>query len=355
MLVLNVMVLVTVIPLSQGGGRDYDEVLDYFYGKFESMVFLEEAVFRTGVNDPTSRTGEYPVHNVQVRAFYIDRYPITNAQFRKFRQSKPQYETEAEEVNHSQVFGPHLSERQRNISTPDLKQPEWYQVTGAQWNKPEGPFSTMGERMAHPAVHLSHNDAAVYCMWAGKRLPTEHEWEYAARGGLDGLLYPWGERYLKKRMNIWQGIYPEEDKKYDGWNGTSPVDAFPPQNDYGMYDMLGNVWEWTSTLYFDRVIDRSIQPRRFVLKGGSFIDTRDGDYNFVVRTANRKGKDPKYSSSNIGFRCAMDLSEEEILARLHASTPPPRPVRVHRRSEMYYDEHGNVRKKKEEDSEHSEL
>ncbi|CAI9741440.1 Hypothetical predicted protein [Octopus vulgaris] len=332
--------------------RNYDDVLNYFHSKYESMVLLENAVFQTGVNDPTSRNGEYPVHKVQVKAFYIDRYPITNIQFRKFHQAKPHYETEAEEVNFSYVFGQHMTPHQLSRSKPEEKQPGWYEVAGAQWNKPAGPFSTVRELLSHPAVHVSYNDAFAYCSWAGKRLPTEHEWEFAARGGLDGLLYPWGDRYLKMRMNLWQGKYPEEDKKYDDWAGTSPVDAFPAQNNYGMYDMLGNVWEWTSSLYFDRVIDRDTQPLRYVLKGGSFIDTRDGAYNYVVRTANRKGKRPQYTSSNIGFRCAMDLSEEETLARLHASTKPPRPVRFHKKSDMYQHRKENEKK---EDMEHFEL
>lgn len=340
---------------ANGAFQDPDDVENYFFSKYESMVFLEGGSFRTGINDPSSRTGEYPVYNSHVRAYYIDRYPVTNAQFRKFKQTKTRFRTEAEEKDFSSVFGNHISDGQKDSFPKDPYQDGWYNVPGATWNKPEGFISSISERMSHPVVHVSHDDAYAYCFWVGKRLPTDMEWEYAARGGLDNQAYPWGDRYMKMRMNVWQGTYPSDDKKYDGFDGTSPVDAFPTQNDYGMYDMLGNVWEWTSTKYFERVVDRTKQPLRYTLKGGSFIDTRDGNYNYIVRTANKLGRKPDYTSGYIGFRCVMDMTKEELYARLHATTTTPKPIRIHRKEEMFYDEFGKPRKKKKKIDSHKEL
>nr|KAF6491162.1 sulfatase modifying factor 2 [Molossus molossus] len=166
---------------------------------------------------------------------------------------------------------------------------------------PAGPGSGIRERLELPVVHVSWNDARAYCAWQGKRLPTEEEWEFAARGGLKGQVYPWGNQFQPNRTNLWQGKFPKGDTAEDGFHGVSPVNAFPPQNNYGLYDLVGNVWEWTASPY--QGADQDMR----VLRGASWIDTSDGSANHRARVTTRMGNTPDSASDNLGFRCASSI------------------------------------------------
>ncbi|KAF6023550.1 SUMF2 [Bugula neritina] len=181
--------------------------------------------------------------------------------------------------------------------------------------------------MHYPVVHISHMDAETFCQWSGKRLPTEAEWEFAARGGLKGTPYPWGDDFSSKRTNLWQGLFPLENKMYDGYKHLSPVDAFEQQNTYGMYDVLGNTWEWTATPFQrGNIGNLSLElsasypgQKYYVLKGASFIDFREetAHINHAARLSNRLARPLGFTSQNIGFRCAQDYK------------PAPRPPTIH--------------------------
>ncbi|XP_068824262.1 inactive C-alpha-formylglycine-generating enzyme 2 isoform X5 [Capricornis sumatraensis] len=174
----------------------------------------------------------------------------------------------------------------------------WLPMERAFWRQPAGPGSGIREKLEFPVVHVSWNDARAYCAWRGKRLPTEEEWEFAARGSLKGQVYPWGNKFQPNRTNLWQGKFPKGDKAEDGFHGVSPVNAFPPQNDYGLYDLMGNVWEWTASQY--QAADQDMR----VLRGASWIDTADGSANHRARVTTRMGNTPDSASDNLGFRCA---------------------------------------------------
>ncbi|KAL5013769.1 hypothetical protein ScPMuIL_008039 [Solemya velum] len=283
--------------------EDVEKELMY-YGQYEMMRVLYGGKFKIGINDIQSKTGENPLRKAQVRPFYIDKYPVTNAQFWKFKKTKKRYQTQAELYGWSLVFKDFVPPALRNRSVPIEGEDWWLRVPGAKWSKPTGQYSSIREQLEYPLVHVSYKDAEAFCKWKKKRLPSEKEWEFAARGGKLGQTYPWSEHFERNRMNYWQGNFPDDNKKYDGFLGLSPVDAFPPQNAYSMYDMLGNVWEWTASRYFDRVVDRATQPDRMVLKGGSYIDTLHGHANEIMRTAMRIGRGPQYTAHNVGFRCA---------------------------------------------------
>ncbi|XP_029802278.1 inactive C-alpha-formylglycine-generating enzyme 2 [Suricata suricatta] len=267
-------------------------------GQAPSMVQLAGGRFQMGTNSPDGRDGEGPVREVTVKPFAIDIFPVTNKDFREFVREK-KYRTEAETFGWSFVFEDLVSDELRNKVTHQMESLLWWlPVERAFWRQPAGPGSGIRERLELPVVHVSWNDARAYCAWRGKRLPTEEEWEFAARGGLTGQVYPWGNQFQPNRTNLWQGKFPKGDKAEDGFHGVSPVNAFPPQNNYGLYDLLGNVWEWTASTY--PAPDQDMR----VLRGASWIDTADGSANHRARVTTRMGNTPDSASDNLGFRCA---------------------------------------------------
>lgn len=256
--------------------------------------------------------GEGPPRRVSVEPIRIDRYVVSNERFAVFIAATG-YETDAERLGWSFVFGGLLPDdfpETRGVAAA----PWWRQVEGATWDHPSGPQSSIDELLDHPVVHVSHSDALEYCVWAGTRLPTEAEWEYAARGGLEGEVYPWGSELEpggEHRMNVWQGEFPAHNTLADGHYGTCRVDTFEP-NDYGLHNATGNVWEWTAD-WFDtayRARDRAHDPQgpptgtHRVQKGGSYLC--HSSYCRRYRVAARQGNTPETSTGNLGFRCVAD-------------------------------------------------
>lgn len=257
--------------------------------------------------------GEGPIRRVHVAAFLIDRRAVTNAQFATFVQAT-QYRTDAQRFGWSFVFTQLLPTRRRpKIKGTIAEAPWWLAVEGASWMRPEGPGSSLQGRGQHPVVHVSWNDAQAYCRWAGARLPTEAEWEFAARGGLEQCRYPWGDDLTpnrEHRCNIWQGTFPDHNSAEDGYLGTAPAGAFPP-NGYGLYNMVGNVWEWCAD-WFSRTFhvrgprnDPAGPPtgQSRVLRGGSYLCHRS--YCNRYRVAARSANTPESSAGNMGFRCVV--------------------------------------------------
>ena len=255
--------------------------------------------------------GEGPVRRVSVGAFRVGACAVSNAQFAAFVDAT-RYTTEAERFGWSFVFHLLVPEdvRRRHPQRPDAT-PWWVPVTGAIWRYPEGPGSTLEGRGDHPVVHVSWSDAVAFAAWAGARLPTEAEWEYAARGGLVQRRYPWGDSLTprrKHRCNIWQGEFPERNTLDDGYLGTAPVDAYTP-NRYGLFNTAGNVWEWCSDWFHPtfHVQGPRVNPEgppdgtARVLRGGSYLCHRS--YCNRYRVAARSANTPDSSAGNVGFRC----------------------------------------------------
>ncbi|MDF2814091.1 MAG: serine/threonine protein phosphatase, partial [Paenibacillus sp.] len=283
----------------------------------EGMVLLDGGTFSMGNSGKAGfpADGEGPVHDVTLRPFYVDPTTVTNAQFDQFVRST-RYKTEAERFGWSYVFAPFLSAaNNRLIMGSPQGTPWWYAVKEAYWYQPEGPGTDLEGRMDHPVVHISYHDALAYCKWKGKRLLTEAEWEYAARGGLDQKVYPWGDEFTpdnEHMCNIWQGTFPEKNTARDGYIGTAPAQSFRP-NGFGLYNVSGNVWEWTSDWFSAATYtaDPRDNPRgpdqgdRRSMRGGSFLCHKS--YCNRYRVAARSSNTPDSSSSNIGFRCAADV------------------------------------------------
>ncbi len=311
------------------------------------MVWIQAGEFTMGTDDASAWSAEKPAHRVRISGFWMDATEVTNAQFKRFVQATG-YKTVAERT-------PDWEELKKQVPPgtpkpgPDVLQPgslvftppdhpvalndisQWWAWThGADWRHPEGPKSTIDGRENHPVVHVAWEDVEAYAKWAGKRLPTEAEWEYAARGGLEGKKFVWGDEEVtdeKPRCNIWQGQFPWKNTMNDKYPRTAPVKSFSP-NGYGLYDMDGNVWEWCSDFFradeYARVRTESkgktlIDPRgpgdswdpdeilantpKRVIRGGSFLCHKS--YCESYRPSARRGQTLDTSASHLGFRCAM--------------------------------------------------
>lgn len=287
------------------------------------MVRIAGGTFRMGGDDADAipQDGEGPVRSVRVSPFLIDATTVTNRRFATFVKQTG-YVTDAERFGWSFVF--HLfvesSLRAHVIDGAVSQAPWWLAVRGATWRSPEGPGSDVGTRPQHPVVHVSWRDATSYAMWAGKRLPTEAEWEMAARGGLEQTRFPWGDELLptsRWRCNIWQGRFPNSNTADDGYVGLAPVKSYPP-NGFGLFEAVGNVWEWcadywSATWHADELAATRFEPvgppsgDARVTRGGSYLchDSYCNRYRVAARTHNT----PDSSTGNTGFRCAADLPE----------------------------------------------
>jgi formylglycine-generating enzyme len=305
---------------------------------YADMVWMPGGTFRMGSDKHYAE--EAPVHSVTVDAFSIDRTPVTNRQFREFVRATG-HVTFAEIAPDPKDYPGALPEMLKAgslvFSPPkhpidDLRNwSQWWTFKfGANWRRPYGPRSSLAGLNDHPVVHVAYSDALAYANWAGKHFPTEAEWEFAARGGLDGAEFAWGDELTsggKQMANTWQGAFPNENLKLDGYERTSPVTAFPP-NGYGVFDMIGNVWEWTSDWYspeheadVHKACCIPINPRggredasydpcqpeikipRKVLKGGSHLCAPN--YCRRYRPAARHAEPVDTSTSHVGFRCVV--------------------------------------------------
>ena len=279
---------------------------------WDRMAKLPDGDFLMGSEDRLAypNDGESPVRRVRVSSFRIDAFAVTNAAFSRFVEDSG-YVTEAERLGWSLVFAglvPDSLQPGRGVG----RAPWWRQVVGADWRHPEGPGSHLETRDNHPVVHVTWNDAHAYATASGKRLPTEAEWEYAARGGLESEPFPWGSELEPggvHRMNVWQGRFPRVNTVEDGYYGTCPVDSFPP-NAYGLHNMTGNTWEWCAD-WFSRgyhMRDRHTNPRgphagtHKALRGGSYLS--HASYCRRYRVSARSGLTPDSASGDVGFRCA---------------------------------------------------
>ena len=259
--------------------------------------------------DRNAADGEVPLHEVTLDGFEIDATTVTNADFTRFV-ADTGYRTEAETFGFSAVFHLAVEADPADIMGQADGTPWWFGVHGADWTHPGGPRSSIEDRADHPATHVSWNDAVAYCAWAGRRLPTEAEWEYAARGGLDGAKYPWGDAEVDAggwRANIWQGTFPQANTLDDGWLTTAPVRTFEP-NGYGLCQPVGNVWEWCQD-WFDPNYYRNspaaspagpAQGSGRILRGGSYLCHIS--YCNRYRNSARSSNTPDSSMGNAGFR-----------------------------------------------------
>jgi len=267
------------------------------------MVHLPAGRFRMGTNHGEPYEG--PAHEIEVTGFWMDSHEVTNAEFAQFIEATG-YKTEAEQWRWAGVF--------------NQESGEWQRVDGADWRHPEGIASDSRDRPNHPVVQVSWNDAAAYAKWAGKRLPTEAEWEWATRGSLSSKTYAWGDELRpggKFMANYWQGDWPTGNSGADGFKGTAAVGSFPAIG-YGLFDMTGNVWEWTADWFApynpkevaassDGKAECHVSPvsgEERVMRGGSFLCNEH--FCSGYRVAARNKNTPESATNNLGFRCVRD-------------------------------------------------
>jgi sulfatase modifying factor 1 len=298
------------------GGTDVFERIAA--GALDGMRLIAGGEFRMGTDGAYgfAADGEGPAHAVVLEPFHIDATCVTNEQFNAFVNATG-HKTESERFGWSFVFFGHvgLSQREKSARASVLGSEWWCRVEGASWRHPEGPGSNIKQRWEHPVVHVSWNDARTYAAWAGKRLPTEAEWEFAARGGLVQKRFPWGDELEpggRHAMNVWQGVFPTQNTAADGHRGTAPAKSYRA-NGYGLYQTTGNVWEWCWD-WFDPGY-YAVSPRenpsgpargeRRVMRGGSYLC--HASYCNRYRTDSRSGNTPDSATANLGFRCVRDV------------------------------------------------
>jgi formylglycine-generating enzyme required for sulfatase activity len=263
-----------------------------------AMARIPAGPFRMGCDrrEGHADDGEGPSRLVEVGEFLLDTCVVSNARFARFVRAT-NYVTVAEQSGWSFVFAGLLPD-DFPTTRGAAAAPWWREVVGADWRHPEGPQSDLAGRDDLPVVHVAYADALAFCQWAGKRLPTDAEWEKAARGGLEGRRFPWGDEELpngEHRCNVWQGVFPSDNSRDDGFYGLAPVDAFPP-NGFGLYNMVGNTWEWCAEWFADRT--------HRVIRGGSYLC--HPSYCWRYRNAARSASTPDSSTGHMGFRCASD-------------------------------------------------
>jgi formylglycine-generating enzyme required for sulfatase activity len=311
---------------------------------YPNMVWIPGGTFTMGSNEFYPEEG--PPHRVTVNGFWMDRYTVTNREFRRFVEETGYVTVAEQQPNPADYPGadpsllvPGSAVFEKPKHRVDLRdwQQWWRYVPGANWRQPEGPRSNLKGRWEHPVVHVAYEDAETYARWAGKELPTEAQWEFAARGGLEGMIYAWGNEAAPKgkmMANTWQGQFPWQNLKQDGYDRTAPVGVFPA-NGYGLYDMAGNVWEWTCDWYrahhpadpqkpcctplnprgakpeqsYDPALPHIRIPRK-VLKGGSFLCAPN--YCLRYRPAARHPETIDTSTCHIGFRCVVNEEAEAV-------------------------------------------
>jgi len=320
-----------VVPLAQAG----ENIAYADSGSSDGMAKLAGGTFLMGNDDPDAypMDGEGPVREVTLDPFYIDTCCVTNAQFTAFVDATG-YETLAERFGWSFVFQGHLpSKYLQRLRTgkiagggPVPGVDWWLAVPGAMWRRPLGERSSIKDKQDHPVVQVGWADAIAYCRWAGKRLPTEAQWAFAARGDKVQTRFPWGEALEPRgahRCNVFQGSFPDRDTAGDGYACTCPVDTYPP-NAFGLYNMVGNVWEWCADWFSpDWHIPNTPKTRdnptgpddaqagltHKVQKGGSYLC--HDSYCNRYRLGSRTGNTPDSATTNSGFRCVMDVQKGE--------------------------------------------
>ena len=267
----------------------------------------------TGTSRPAiPNDGEGPLRKSRIRSFAMDTTTVTNARFAEFV-SATGYVSEAARIGWSFVFWAHIPK-----SIPESRAlqeaPWWRAIDGATWQEPNGPGTADACRPEHPVTQVSVADAEAFATWAGGRLPTEAEWEHAARGGQGDVAFPWGDEEPTDAgpypCNIWQGDFPRTNTEADGWHGTAPAQSFAP-NAYGLYNLVGNVWEWTADEFRIRSLKKAAKARAAAMKGfrlskgGSFLCHKS--YCFRYRIAARSGTSPDSATTHQGFRLVYDI------------------------------------------------
>lgn len=306
----------------------------------DGMILIPSGLLHMGGDNAQADQNEYPKHDVDIKSFWMDETEVTNRQYKAFVDATS-YVTVAERPidweEMKKQLPPDTPKPADSLLAPgalvfaptsgpvplDNPQIWWKWVLGADWKHPLGPESTIDNIMDHPVVHIAWEDADAYCKWAGKRLPTEAEWEWAARGGKENVIYPWGDNELSEaKANFYQGVFPFQNTEKDGYIGTAPVKSFTP-NGYGLYDMAGNVWEWCQDWYDVSYYSKSqaeqanttgpekafnpMMPfqEEKVIRGGSFLCNED--YCSGYRNSRRMGSTIDTGLNHTGFRCVKDV------------------------------------------------